>query len=179
MSGSSSSDAANGLTRRELVATLGAATLTATVAPATAEPAAAQSTQAIQRLQVVPGLHRSQADGRDLFSHVVVTSRRRTVYISGQLARDAQGKIVGKGDMRAQMRQVGENIKVALAAVGGTLADVVQTATFVTDWSEFWKAIDIRHEYFGASLPTSTTVQVSALAAPEFMVEISAIAVLD
>jgi 2-iminobutanoate/2-iminopropanoate deaminase len=178
MSGSSSRDAANGLTRRELVATLGAATLTATV-PATAEPAAAQSTQAIQRLQVVPGLQRSQANGRDLFSHVVVTSRRRTVYISGQLARDAQGKIVGKGDMRAQMRQVGENIKVALAAVGGTLADVVQTATFVTDWSEFWKAIDIRHEYFGASLPTSTTVQVSALAAPEFMVEISAIAVLD
>lgn len=179
MTGSISSDGANGLTRRRLVANLGVVTLTATVAPTTAEAAAAMSTQGIQRLQVVPGLQRPQADGRDLFSHVVVTSRRRTVYISGQLARDVQGNIVGKGDIRAQMHQVGENIKAALAAVGGTLADVVQTSTFVTDWSEFWKAIDIRQEYFGASLPTSTTVQVSALAAPEFMVEISAIAVLD
>jgi enamine deaminase RidA (YjgF/YER057c/UK114 family) len=72
-----------------------------------------------------------------------------------------------------------ENIKAALAAAGATFADVVQTQTYVTSWAEYRKASDVRLEYFGAAVPTSTTVEVSALAAPEYMVEINAIAVLD
>ncbi len=165
------------LSRRQIITALAVTAGAATIAAP--QNAGAAQGASIQRMQAVPGLQRPQNNGRDLYSHVVVTTRTRTVYIAGQLARDAQGNIVGKGDIRAQLRQVCENIKAAVTAAGGTLADVVQTSTFVTDWTEFRKAMDVRHEYFGNVLPTSTTVQVSALAAPEFMVEISAIAVLE
>jgi 2-iminobutanoate/2-iminopropanoate deaminase len=116
--------------------------------------------------------------GRVLYSHVVVVEARKTIFVSGQLARDARGEVVGKGDMRAQIRQTGENIKAALAAAGATLADVVKTNTYVTDIEEFFKHTDVRMEYFGA-LPTSTTVEVRRLAHPDLLVEIEAIAVLD
>ena len=99
------------------------------------------------------------------------------VDIAGQLAMNVAGEVVGKGDMRAQMRQVGENIKAALTAAGATLDDLVATSTFVTDWGKFRECLDVRQEYLG-SLPTSTTVQVSALANPDFMIEISAIAMV-
>lgn len=163
------------LSRRQIISGLA---LTA-AATAAATPAAAAQPGTIQRFQAIPGMQRPQANGRDIYSTVVVTTRPRTVYIAGQLARDAQGNIVGKGDIKAQLRQVCENLKAALVAVGGTMEDIVQTSTFVTDWAQFRTAMDIRHEYLGKVLPTSTTVQVSALAAPEFMVEISAIAVLE
>ncbi|HEX7214620.1 MAG TPA: RidA family protein, partial [Methylomirabilota bacterium] len=84
----------------------------------------------------------------------------------------------GAGDMRAQIRQVGENIKAALAAAGATLADIVKTNTYVTDIEEFFKHVDVRMEYFGA-LPTSTTVEVRKLAHPDLLVEVEAIAVVD
>ena len=134
---------------------------------------------AIQRLQAIKGLRRPMFNGRDVFSTTVSSTRRRMIFIAGQLAIDEQGNTVGKGDMRAQMRQVGENLKAALAAAGATLDDVVQTSTFVTDWAAFRDALDVRHEYLGKSLPTSTTVQVSALANPDLMIEISAIAMLE
>ena len=74
--------------------------------------------------------------GRVLYSHVVVVEGRKTIFISGQLARDPKGDVVAPGDMRAQMRQVGENIKAALEAAGATLNDIVKTNTYVTDaWS--------------------------------------------
>jgi 2-iminobutanoate/2-iminopropanoate deaminase len=116
--------------------------------------------------------------GHVLYSHVVVVEEsRKTIYVAGQLARDANGNNVGKGDMRAQIRQVGENIKAALAEAGATLADVVKTNTYVTDLGEFFKHVDVRMEYFGA-LPTSTTVEVKGLAHPDLMVEIDCIAVV-
>jgi enamine deaminase RidA (YjgF/YER057c/UK114 family) len=104
--------------------------------------------------------------GHVLYSHVVVVEGKKTVYVSGQLARDANGNVVGAGDMRAQMRQVGENVKAALAAAGATLADIVKTNTYVTDIEEFFKHVDVRMEYFGA-MPTSTTVEVRRLAHPD------------
>ena len=116
--------------------------------------------------------------GHVLYSHVVVAEGRKTIFVAGQLARDASGNAVGKGDMRAQIRQVGENIKAALEAAGATLADIVKTNTYVTDIEEFFKHVDIRMEYFGA-LPTSTTVEVRRLAHPDLLVEIEAIAVVD
>jgi 2-iminobutanoate/2-iminopropanoate deaminase len=116
--------------------------------------------------------------GQVLYSHVVVVEGHRTIFIAGQLARDRQGNVVGKGDMRAQIRQVGENLKAALAAAGATLNDLVKTTTYVTDIDEFFKHVDVRAEYFGA-LPTSTTVEVRRLAHPDFLVEIDAIAVVD
>jgi len=116
--------------------------------------------------------------GRVLYSHVVVVEGRKTIFVSGQLARDPRGDVVGAGDMRAQLRQVGENIKAALAAAGATLADVVKTNTYVTDIEEFFKHVDVRMEYFGA-LPTSTTVEVRRLAHPDLVVEVEVIAVVD
>ena len=115
--------------------------------------------------------------GNVLYSHVVVVEARKTIFVSGQLARDARGEVVGKGDMRAQIRQTGENIKAALAAAGATLNDVVKTNTYVTDIEEFFKHTDVRMEYFGA-LPTSTTVEVRRLAHPDLLVEIEVVAML-
>lgn len=116
--------------------------------------------------------------GHTLYSHVVAVEGKRLVFVAGQLARDRAGNVVGKGDMRAQIRQVGENIKAALAAAGATLADIVKTNTYVTDIEEFFKHVDVRMEYFGA-LPTSTTVEVRKLAHPDLVVEVEAIAVVD
>src|SRR4030095_700239 len=116
--------------------------------------------------------------GHVLYSHVVVVEGRRTIFISGQLARDRQGYVVGKGDMRAQLRQVGENLKVALAAAGATLNDLVKTTTYVTDIDEFFKHVDVRMEYFGA-LTTRTTVEVRRLAHPDFLVEVEAMSILE
>jgi enamine deaminase RidA (YjgF/YER057c/UK114 family) len=117
-------------------------------------------------------------DGHVLYSHVVVVEGKRTLFISGQLARDRHGNAVGKGDMRAQLRQVGENIKAALEAAGATLDHLVKTTTYVTDIEAYFKHVDIRMEYFRA-LPTSTTVEVRRLAHPDFLVEVEAIAVVD
>jgi enamine deaminase RidA (YjgF/YER057c/UK114 family) len=123
-------------------------------------------------------LSKRVVQGHVLYSHVVVAEGRRTIFIAGQLARDRAGNIVGKGDMRAQIRQVGENLKAALAAAGATLDDLVKTTTYVTDIDEFFRHVDVRMEYFGA-LPTSTTVEVRRLAQADCMVEIDAIAILD
>jgi len=116
--------------------------------------------------------------GHVLYSHVVVVEGRRTIFVSGQLARDRHGNVVGKGDMRAQLRQVGENIKAALEAAGATLHDIVKATTYVTDIEEFFRHVDVRMEYFGA-LPASTTVEVRRLAHPDLLVEIEVIAVVD
>jgi 2-iminobutanoate/2-iminopropanoate deaminase len=116
--------------------------------------------------------------GHVLYSHVVVVDGRRTIFIAGQLARDRQGHVVGAGDMRAHIRQVGENLKAALAAAGATLNDLVKTTTYVTDIEEFFKHVDVRMEYFGA-LPTSTTVEVRRLAHPDLLVEVEAIAIVE
>jgi len=99
------------------------------------------------------------------------------VFVSGLLARNAAGEIVGKGDMGAQLRQVGENLKAALEAVGAGLGDLVRTCTFVTDIDEYFRHVEIRQQYFGA-LPTSTTVEVRRLSHPDFMVEIEGFAII-
>jgi enamine deaminase RidA (YjgF/YER057c/UK114 family) len=117
--------------------------------------------------------------GAVLYSDAVSVEGRRMVFIAGQLSRDSAGNVVGKGDMRAQVRQACENLKTALEAAGASLADVVKITTFATDIDEFFKHIDVRTEYFGNVLPTSTTVEIRRLAYPDFLVEIEAIAVTD
>jgi enamine deaminase RidA (YjgF/YER057c/UK114 family) len=132
----------------------------------------------MKRQNIQPdALARRVVGGHVLYSHVVVVEARKTIFVSGQLARDAKGEIVGKGDMRAQIRQTGENIRAALAAAGATLNDVVKTNTYVTDIEEFFKHTDVRMEYFGA-LPTSTTVEVRRLAHPDLLVEIEVVAMV-
>jgi len=116
-------------------------------------------------------------EGRVLYTHVVVAETQSLIFISGQLARDKSGNIVGPRNMRVQIRQVGENLRAALEAVGAGLANLVKTTTFVTDIDEFFRHVDIRHDYLGVALPASTTVEVRRLSHPDLMVEIEAIAV--
>jgi len=132
---------------------------------------------AITRQNIQPeALATPSRSGHTLYSHVVSVEGRRLIFVAGQLARDRAGNVVSKGDMRAQIRQVGENIKAALAAAGASLADIVKTNTFVTDMDEYFRHVDVRMEYFGPALPTSTTVEVRRLAHPDFLVEIEAVA---
>jgi enamine deaminase RidA (YjgF/YER057c/UK114 family) len=125
------------------------------------------------------GLFQRALGGHVLYSHVVAAEGQSLVFISGQLARDANGNIVGPRDMRRQIEQVGENLRVALESVGASLDDLVKTTTFVTDIDEFFRHVEVRHRYLGKSLPASTTVEVRRLSHPDLMVEIEAVAVLD
>ena len=136
---------------------------------------------AIKREKIQPqGMHVVIRAGQPAYTHVVtVSGTGKMIFVAGQLARDANGNLVGKGDMRAQIQQVGENIKTGLEAAGATLADIVKTNTFVTNYEEYSKHGDMRARYFGPATPTSTTVQISRLADPDAMVEIEAIAVID
>jgi enamine deaminase RidA (YjgF/YER057c/UK114 family) len=121
---------------------------------------------------------RKAKDGQILYSQVVeVKGSGRMIFVAGQVARDGAGNNVSKGDMRAQIAQVGENIKDALEAVGASLTDIVRTTTYVTDIDEYFKHADVRMRYFAHSIPTSTTVEVRRLAHPDNLVEIEAFAV--
>lgn len=133
----------------------------------------------IERIQP-DGMNVRMMEGLPAYSHVVTMSGTgKIVYIAGQLARDIEGNCVGKGDMRAQMEQTFQNLDRCLKAAGATWADVVKTNTYVTDFDEFQKCSDVRMRYFGMATPTSTTVGVTRLAGPDFMVEIEAVAVVN
>src|SRR4051812_44785809 len=127
-----------------------------------------------------PGVNVRMQGGKAAYSHVVaVTGPGKTIYVAGQLARDLEGIIVGKGDMRAQMEQTFKNLEACLKAAGATWADVVKTNTFVTDYEAFSKHSDVRMRYIGVASPTSTTVQISLPGQSEAMVETELIAVVD
>jgi 2-iminobutanoate/2-iminopropanoate deaminase len=135
---------------------------------------------AVKRRNIQPeGLAPRVVGGHTLYSHVVTVEGRRLVFMAGQLSRDVSGNVVGKGDMRVQIRQVCENIKTGLTAAGASLADVVKMTTFVTDIDEFMRHVDVRMEYFGIALPTSTTVEVRRLSHPDLLVEIEVVAITD
>ena len=126
----------------------------------------------IDRIQPA-GMNVRIQQGKPAYSHVVtVTGPGKTIYIAGQLARDAEGNIVGPGDMRAQLEQTFKNLDACLKAAGATWADVVKTNTFVTDYQAFSQCSDVHMRYFGVASPTSTTIQIGGLAQPETMVEI-------
>ena len=170
-----------GVSRRGFISRIAVTTTAvAAVAPmVAAAPAQAAAAPAIKRIQMVPGLSPPGTADKPSYSHVTSSSRKKMIFIAGQLARDAKGNTVGVNDPKAQMRQVYENLKTALAAEGATLADVVQTSTFTTSWDKFREVGDIRAEYVAKNLPTSTAVQVVALAFPEALFEVNAIAMVD
>ena len=95
------------------------------------------------------------------------------------MSRYVHGTVIGEGDMRAQIRQVTRNLEWSLASAGASLKDVVRTCTFTTDIDEFFRHVEVRQQYLGRALPTSTTVEVRRLSHPDFMVEIEAFAVID
>ncbi len=136
---------------------------------------------AVKREKIQPqGIHVRMVGGRPSYTQVVaVSGAARQIFVAGQLARDGQGNCVGKGDMRAQIEQVGKNIETCLEAAGASLADIVKTTTYVTDMEAFLPNRDMRMRYFGAAEPTSTTVEVSRLSGPDFMVEIEILAIAD
>ena len=114
----------------------------------------------------------------DGYTHVVEVTSGRPVYISGQVALNRDGKLAG-GDIRSQTRQVFENMRAALAAVGGTLGDVVKLNTYLLDISEMSAVREVRNEYFDSGRPpAATAVEVSRLEPDGVLIEIEAVAVL-
>ena len=113
------------------------------------------------------------------YTHVVAPQRGRLVFIAGQVAADKSGSVVGRGDFKAQTKQVFENLKVAVEAAGGTMADVAKINVYATDLSQISAMREVRQQYFTGNPPASTLVQVVSLARPEYMLEIEAILVVD
>jgi reactive intermediate/imine deaminase len=117
-----------------------------------------------------PNGHFSQA--------VAIEARGRMVFISGMTARRPDGTIAGVGDIEAQTTQVCENIKSAVEAAGGTLADICRVDVFVRNMEHFEAIHKVRRAYFKAPPPASTMVEVSKMTSPDYLIEINAIAVL-
>ena len=113
------------------------------------------------------------------YSNAVRVSSGPLLFISGQIALDKHGKLVGKGDLRAQAVQVLENIRLILKAHKATMRDVVQVTVYVTDMRAFHDIADIRMTYFPKGGPASAIVEVAKLALPEVMIEIAAVAAVS
>lgn len=112
------------------------------------------------------------------YSNCVRVESGPLLFVSGQVALDADGKLVGEGDLRAQAVQVLENIRAILIDQGADMADIAKVTVYVTDIRAFDDIADIREKYFPKDGPASVICEVSALAWPEFMIEIEAVAVV-
>jgi len=100
-----------------------------------------------------------------------------TIYVSGQVAYNANGQLVGEGDIKAQTRQVFQNIKDILTAAGAGMDDIIKINTYITDQSKFMDMLAVRSEIFGDNPPASTAVVVAGLAFPGLLIEVEAIAI--
>jgi reactive intermediate/imine deaminase len=100
------------------------------------------------------------------------------LYISGMLPMDADGELVGAGDVIRQSEQVLENVGAVLSAAGATFANVVRVGVYVRHMADRELINTVRRRYFGDARPASTLVEVSALAHPHALVEIEAVASL-
>jgi enamine deaminase RidA (YjgF/YER057c/UK114 family) len=115
------------------------------------------------------------------WTHVVSSSGNRTIHISGQVGIDAQGQVVGPGDLKRQTEQSFENVRLALVSVGATFRDVVNTRLYVVGLKPEHVPIirEVRSRYVDATHPpASTLVGVMALVGPEWLIEIEATAVV-
>ncbi len=99
------------------------------------------------------------------------------LFIGGAVALNANGKLVGKGDIRAQTRQALENIKALVEAAGGALRDVAQTTVYLSDLAHYTPMNEVYAGYFPVEPPARATVRVD-LANRDFLIEITAVAVL-
>ncbi len=112
------------------------------------------------------------------YSHIVEVRGGRTLYIAGQLSLDQNGKLIGPGDFRTQVKQVFENLKTRLEEVGASFKDVVKLNYYLTDASDLQALRETRDSYVNTeSPPASTLVVVKQLVREEFLIEIEAIAV--
>ncbi len=110
------------------------------------------------------------------FSMAALQGQGQVMYLKGQVSLDSEGCLVGKRDMRAQVRKTLANISAVLGSVGGQMQDIISLTQHVTDMDAFNQTGDIRKEFFGEPYPVTTTVQVMRLYDVELLVEITAIA---
>jgi 2-iminobutanoate/2-iminopropanoate deaminase len=101
------------------------------------------------------------------------------LFLSGAIAVDGDGELVGGDDVLAQARQVFANLAAVLAAAGAGFADVVKVTVYLTDVDDRPAVNGLRKELFGAARPASTLVEVSRLAVPGARIEVDAVAVVD
>lgn len=99
------------------------------------------------------------------------------IFVSGQVAKNTSGEVVGKGDIEAQTKQCIENLKHILEAGGATLEDVVKMTVYVTNMEHLRVIHEVRAEYFKEPYPASTLIEVSRFTHPEYLIEIEAIAI--
>ena len=120
------------------------------------------------------------AEPMGTYSHAVrvETGDAVWIHVSGQIAIDREGNLVGPGDMRAQTRQVFENLSAILEANGATFADVVKIGTYLTTLDDLAGMREVRGEYLTSEPPASTAVQVVALVVPDALIEIDLVAVV-
>ena len=98
------------------------------------------------------------------------------LYISGQVARDTDGNVVGTGDMRTQARQVFQNLRQVLQAAGGDFKDLMKITTYITNIADFPALAEVRGEIFQGELPASTLIVVKSLFNPDFLIEVEGMA---
>ena len=116
------------------------------------------------------------------FSQVMATQGGKTIYISGQTAWDAKKRLVGGNSLVEQAKQAFQNMRHAVEAAGGTLADVVALRLYVVNYrpADAGSVGGILREFFpGVNPPTSTWIGVSSLAVEDFLIEIEAVAVVE
>ena len=145
--------------------------------PLIAGTAAAQARQATDPNTTIRRMNPPTLNKPTGYTHVVIATGGRTIYIAGQTAVDKDGNLVGRGDFRVQAKQVFENLKAALAASGVGFGQVVKLNYYVLDMANAPVLRELRTSYLGSALPASTLVEIKKLARDEFMLEIEAIAV--
>src|SRR5438477_455451 len=130
----------------------------------------------------MPPIHPSAAPSvwdPPMYSQAVKVSGAQTIlYIAGQVAYGSDGSPMHAGDFKAQARAALQALKAQVEAGGGTMADIVKVNTYLTDIRHRADYGPVREEFFGKKMPAHTLVAVAALAAPEFLIEIEAVAVL-
>jgi enamine deaminase RidA (YjgF/YER057c/UK114 family) len=115
-----------------------------------------------------------------IYHHFIrIDNPKSLIFLSGQLSRDSDGKLVGPGDMAEQTRQAIRNMQTVMEAAGGTLDDIVSIVVYTTDIRQFKEIVGARMEVFKNKLPTSTIVEVNHLADPGLLIEFQATAVLS
>jgi enamine deaminase RidA (YjgF/YER057c/UK114 family) len=131
--------------------------------------------------QNIQHIHPSGVAKSPAYTHVVKAKAGTVVWISGQVAQNEKGEVVGKGDLKAQLNQVWTNLNLALTAAGASFRDVVKLNTYVVNYKPSMRddLREARSRFMGpGEPPASTLVGVQSLASDDFLVEIEATAVI-
>lgn len=149
--------------------------LASAVALSTYTTFAQQKTNDLVRFSNPPTMSQPTA-----YSHIAEVRGGRLVFLSGQVSQDTKGNVVGKGDIRAQTRQVFANLKAALEAVGADWSNVVKMNTYITDAANIPVFREVREEVMASvkPRPASTAVVVSKLFGDDWLLEVEAVAVV-